>query len=487
MVIVERIRSTVPFSRNGMRLSEMASMNLGSTPSSSAMNLPMSTSKPSTSFVWGFLKPNGGTSNFTPIVISPRSWILPGVVSAGDCLTSAACSPPPSPSSSSSPHPAATSAPKITAMAINSRHGLVLSITSQPSSVVDYLVHELLCPLALRGAEELARRSLLHDLTRVNEDDAVADLACEPHLVRHHDHRHTLACEVAHDVEHFADHLRVERRGRLVEQHQLRAHGQRTSDGHSLLLPAREVGGILVLLLGDPDAREQLPRSPSGVLPWQALSLDRSEDDVVAHGHVREEVELLKDHSDLRAQSAEGLARVVDLPALEADLARVDRLEAVDAAEQRGLAGARRAGDYDGGAALDGQVDPVENQVFPKALANIPELHQRSVSGRPHPAGSMPVPRGRETAPERQALNTGTTRFSCSASMRAPPSRCFAKLEQAPGEPDEQRACDLDLVRQPVPDAANGLDGLPAELAAQVAHVHVHHVRARVVVVAPDV
>ena len=73
-----------------MRLSEIASTNFGSTPSSSAMIRPMSTSKPSTSSVCGFLKPNGGTSNFTPIVISPRSWILPIVVSAGNCSASAA-------------------------------------------------------------------------------------------------------------------------------------------------------------------------------------------------------------------------------------------------------------------------------------------------------------------------------------------------------------------------------------------------------------
>jgi hypothetical protein len=71
MVIVERIRSAVPPLRNGIRLSEIASMNFGLTPSSAAIALPRSTSKPSTSPVCGFLKPNGGTSNFTPIVISP--------------------------------------------------------------------------------------------------------------------------------------------------------------------------------------------------------------------------------------------------------------------------------------------------------------------------------------------------------------------------------------------------------------------------------
>ncbi len=90
MVIVERIRSAVPSSRNGIRLSEIASMNFGSTPSFAATALPISTSKPSTSPVCGFLTPNGGTSNLTPIVISPFSWILPRVVSAANFSTVAA-------------------------------------------------------------------------------------------------------------------------------------------------------------------------------------------------------------------------------------------------------------------------------------------------------------------------------------------------------------------------------------------------------------
>ena len=67
-----------------MRLSEIASMNFGLTPSFSATALPMSTSKPSMSPLCGFLKPNGGTSYLTPIAISPFFWILPIVVSAGN-------------------------------------------------------------------------------------------------------------------------------------------------------------------------------------------------------------------------------------------------------------------------------------------------------------------------------------------------------------------------------------------------------------------
>ena len=65
-------------------------MNFGLTPSFAATALPISTSKPSTSPDCGFLTPNGGTSNLTPIVISPFSWILPSVVSAANFSTDAA-------------------------------------------------------------------------------------------------------------------------------------------------------------------------------------------------------------------------------------------------------------------------------------------------------------------------------------------------------------------------------------------------------------
>ena len=52
--------------------------------------------------------------------------------------------------------------------------------------------------------------------------------------------------EFDHHVEHFVDHFRVECGGGLVEQHDLGAHGERAGDGHTLLLAAGELGGILL-------------------------------------------------------------------------------------------------------------------------------------------------------------------------------------------------------------------------------------------------
>ena len=63
--------------------------------------------------------------------------------------------------------------------------------------------------------------------------------------------------ELDHDVQHLLDHLGIERRGRLVEQHHLRLHAERAGDGDALLLAARELAGIFVRLLGNAHALEE--------------------------------------------------------------------------------------------------------------------------------------------------------------------------------------------------------------------------------------
>ena len=70
----------------------------------------------------------------------------------------------------------------------------------------------------------------------------LATCAREAHLVGDDEHRHARPGQLAHDLEHLVDHLGVERRGRLVEQHDLRLHGQRAGDRHALLLTAGQLG-----------------------------------------------------------------------------------------------------------------------------------------------------------------------------------------------------------------------------------------------------
>ena len=90
-----------------------------------------------------------------------------------------------------------------------------------------------------------------------------ADLPGEAHLVGDHDHGHALVGQLLHDVQHLADQLRVERRGRLVEEHQLGLHGQRAGDRDPLLLAAGELRRVGVELVVEADPVEQLGASSS--------------------------------------------------------------------------------------------------------------------------------------------------------------------------------------------------------------------------------
>jgi hypothetical protein len=64
----------------------------------------------------------------------------------------------------------------------------------------------------LRTVKDVSRFALLDDLAVVHEDQMIADVACELHLVRDDEHRHSIMSEVAHDDEDFADELRIEAR-----------------------------------------------------------------------------------------------------------------------------------------------------------------------------------------------------------------------------------------------------------------------------------
>ena len=151
----------------------------------------------------------------------------------------------------------------------------------------------------------------------------------------HHHHGHAALGEVGHQRQHALDELRVEGGGGLVEEHHLRLHGQGAGNGDTLLLAAGEVGGTGVGLVLEPHQVELLERLGPGLLGRQLAQLPQRQRDVVHHGLVREQVELLEHHADPLAQ----LVRVVlqDRAAVEQDVALVRFDQAVHDAQQRGL------------------------------------------------------------------------------------------------------------------------------------------------------
>jgi hypothetical protein len=78
-----------------------------------------------------------------------------------------------------------------------------------------------------------------------------------------------VAREVYHDIQHFLDHLGIESRGRLVEQHDARAHCENPGYRNALLLAARELRRVSPRFLRNPDASEQFHATAS------ASALDR--------------------------------------------------------------------------------------------------------------------------------------------------------------------------------------------------------------------
>ena len=101
---------------------------------------------------------------------------------------------------------------------------------------------------------------VLDDRAAVHEHDAVATSRAKPSSWVTTIIVMPVRGEVAHHLEHLADELGIERRGRLVEQHELRPHRQRAGDRDALLLAARELDRVGVALVGEPDPLEQRQR-----------------------------------------------------------------------------------------------------------------------------------------------------------------------------------------------------------------------------------
>ncbi len=180
--------------------------------------------------------------------------------------------------------------------------------------------------------------------------------------------------ELADDVQHLADELRVERARHLVQQHQLRSHRESPDDRDPLLLAAREAVRVVAGPVGQPEAAEQLKRLSLGLGPRRLQHLARRERHVAQDRHVREEVVGLEDDPDPAADPVGVHARCRHLLPADEDPALVDRLQEVDAPQQRRLARARGADQADDLVLADLEVDPVQHLVGAERLAHAVEL-----------------------------------------------------------------------------------------------------------------
>src|SRR5206468_3436363 len=147
---------------------------------------------------------------------------------------------------------------------------------------------------------------------------------------------------------------------RLIEQHHLGLHAERTRDRDTLLLTARELSRILLGLITNAHPLEIFSRGRLRLGLADAARPNRGEHAVLQHRHMRKEVEALKDHADVLTYDIDGLDAVVQPMTVHHDGALLDRLQAVDTAYQRRLARTGRTAEHDLFALAHGEIDVPE-------------------------------------------------------------------------------------------------------------------------------
>ena len=104
---------------------------------------------------------------------------------------------------------------------------------------------------------------------------------------------------------------------------------------------------------------------------------------------MREQVEVLEHHADLAAHLVDALEVVGQLDAVDDQRAGLMLLQAVDAAEQRRLAGAGRAADHDPLAAHHPQADALQDVERAEPFVDVDNVDGDLVGARCAPACRM--------------------------------------------------------------------------------------------------
>ncbi|MNP08724.1 hypothetical protein D3C76_1008040 [compost metagenome] len=212
--------------------------------------------------------------------------------------------------------------------------------------------------------------------------------------MRHHQHGQVvLAAQPADHVQHLATQLRVQRRGHFVEQHHLGPHRQRPGNRHALLLATGQLRRVMLELVAQANHLQQLGCPFARLGRLHAQHLDRGLDHVLQGTHVREQVETLEHHADLRPHfaymalvgdelRAVAPGHVGERFAIDFDHALVDALKRHQYPQQRRLARAAGADDrhlFTGG---DIEVEAVEHGEAAVAFGHVLEADDRLSDGR---------------------------------------------------------------------------------------------------------
>ena len=120
--------------------------------------------------------------------------------------------------------------------------------------------------------------------------------------MRHNHHGAAFFGQCAHDFEHLANQLGIQRRSRLVKQYDFRLHCQGACNRDALLLSARHGGWVFVLRILQADFGQILARTLGRLGFAHAEYANRSFDQVFQHGHVLPQIKVLKHHGQTAAK-----------------------------------------------------------------------------------------------------------------------------------------------------------------------------------------
>ena len=194
--------------------------------------------------------------------------------------------------------------------------------------------------------EHLAHIPFLHHHAFIQNGHMAAYILHHAHLMGNDDDSDAqLLVDAADQLQNGVGGGGIQGAGGLVAQQHLGVGGQSTGDGHPLLLPAGELGGVGPGLVRQSHQFQQLFSPPLGLPFPHARQLQR-EADVAQAVALHQEVEALKDHGHISAHGAQlTLGETAQIAPVHDHASLRGTLQHIDAAHQRALARAAHADD----------------------------------------------------------------------------------------------------------------------------------------------
>jgi len=206
--------------------------------------------------------------------------------------------------------------------------------------------------------KHLGDRAVLDDHTGIHHRHTVAHAADHIHFMGdQHDGQVQFAVDLRQQVQHRGGGLRVEGAGGFVAEQDFRLGGQGAGNADTLLLAAGQLGRVLLGVVGQADALQQLGDALLDGAGRQLAGQLQRQGDIVGDGFRGQQIEVLEDHPDLLAETAQTVGiQGGDVFAVDIDAPAGRLFQAVDEAQQSTFASAGMADDAKHFAAGDIQV-----------------------------------------------------------------------------------------------------------------------------------